>query len=159
MTTQTQKARQRRKSNPDLTTLAHELEQHLSAIRQAIRKPIDAEVARGGLTGPQRQVMQVLVSTDGINLKELTARVGLAHSTVSGIVDRLERQGLAKRVVDPRDRRNSMIVSSEVVRNYMKNEFPRLMAQPLEQALSRGSRADIEVILAGMRRLRNLLVQ
>src|SRR5215831_18013029 len=88
----------RRKSEvTELRQLALELEQHLTAIRQQIRRPVEAEFARGGLTGPQRSVMEALFKSDGRSLKELTAQVGLAHSTVSGIVDRLEKRGLIER--------------------------------------------------------------
>ena len=37
--------------------------------------------------------MRIVVRNDGISLKELSAAVNLAHSTVSGIVDRLEKRG------------------------------------------------------------------
>ena len=36
---------------------------------------------------------------DGLSVKELSRRMGLSHSTVSGIVDRLERRGLVARRV------------------------------------------------------------
>ena len=44
----------------ELRQLALELEQYLTAIRQEIRRPVEAEFAKGGLTGPQRSVMQAL---------------------------------------------------------------------------------------------------
>src|SRR5215470_5098892 len=94
----------------ELRQLALELEQHLTAIRQEIRRPVEAEFAKGGLTGPQRSVMQALVQSGGGSLKELTARVGLAHSTVSGIVDRLKRRGLVERRPDLNDRRHTRII-------------------------------------------------
>ena len=62
----------------------------LRAIQHALRKPLDAQVARGGLTPPQTAVMHEVVARHGISLKELSKRLSLAHSTVSGIVDRLE---------------------------------------------------------------------
>src|SRR6185312_16627789 len=90
-----------------LRELAQELEQHLTAIRQEIRRPVEAEFAKGGLTGPQRSVMQAVVHSEGRSLKELSAQVGLAHSTVSGIVDRLEKRGMLKRNANPTDRRHT----------------------------------------------------
>jgi hypothetical protein len=47
--------------------------------------------------------------------------VGLAHSTVSGIVDRLEKRGLAQRRPNPADGRASMIVVTKMVRDYMRD--------------------------------------
>jgi DNA-binding MarR family transcriptional regulator len=143
----------------DLSSLAQEVEQRLSAIRQVIRRPVIAEFAKGGLTGPQRSVMRVLVRSDGLSLKDLTARIGLSHSTVSGIVDRLERQGLAERKVNPTDRRNTTITASQIVLDFLKNDYPKLAAHPLEQALSRASQADLKVILSGIRRLHRLMTE
>ena len=65
------------------------------------------------LTLPQRNVMQVLVQSDGLSLKELSKQVGLAHATVSGIVDRLEKRGLVERRQDASDGRFTKIMISE----------------------------------------------
>ena len=87
----------------ELNTLAREISEHLSVIRQILRRPMEAEFARGHLTGPQQLVMEVLVRSHGLSLKELSQQVSLSHSTVSGIVDRLrktrirEAQGGSKR--------------------------------------------------------------
>src|SRR5258708_37821031 len=81
--------------------LADRMERDLSAIRHALRKPVNAEVARGQLTIPQTAVMRIVVRKSGIRLKDLSKEVSLAPSTVSGIVDRLIKRGLVKR--DPDD--------------------------------------------------------
>jgi DNA-binding MarR family transcriptional regulator len=43
-------------------------------------------------------VMQALAEKNGMSLKELGSAVGMAHSTVSGIVDRLEKRGMLERL-------------------------------------------------------------
>src|SRR5215472_2720015 len=119
-------AKKTNRKGTELQQLALEIEKHLTAIRQQIRRPVEAEFAKGGLTGPQRTVMQALVQTDGLSLKELTTRVGLAHSTVSGIADRLEKRGLAERLPDRNDRRHTRIAVSSVVREFMEKKYPVL---------------------------------
>ena len=136
--------------------LAQEIDQHLRAIRQALRRPVEAEFTKGGLTGPQRSVMQVLVHSGGLSLKDLSGQVGLAHSTVSGIVDRLERQGLVERHTDVRDRRVTKIDASARVRNFIQNTLPALEIHPIEEALSRAKPAERAAILEGLRTLRRL---
>src|SRR5271170_4540899 len=96
--------------DPSLLKLVQEIDQHLNSIRQRLRGPLETTFATGGLTGPQRIVMHALVTADGLSLKQLAARVGLAHSTVSGIVDRLESRGFAIRRQDETDRRATVIV-------------------------------------------------
>jgi len=137
--------------------MAQEIDQHLSAVRSLVRKPLEAEFARGRLTGPQRAVMQVLVQSGALSLKDLSHQVGLAHSTVSGIVDRLEKRGLAKRRTDEQDRRLTMIEVSSKVQDFLQTTMPALAVHPIVEALSRASATDQAVILDGLRRLRALL--
>jgi DNA-binding MarR family transcriptional regulator len=139
-----------------IALLAQEIDQHLRAVRQALRQPVEAEFAKGGLTGPQRSVMHALVHSSGLSLKELSRQVGLAHSTVSGIVHRLEKQGLVKRHTDNRDRRITKIAASARVRNYVRNVLPALEIHPLEEALGRSKPAERVAILKGLRILRRL---
>jgi len=136
---------------------AREVESHLTAIRQILRQPVEAEFARGNLTGPQRSVMQALAHADGLSLKELSSRVGLSHSTVSGIVDRLEERGLAVRRPDPADGRATIIMVSETVREYLRDRLPALVADPVRAALQRASRAERAAILEGLRTLRRIV--
>jgi DNA-binding MarR family transcriptional regulator len=139
-----------------IALLAQEIDQHLRAVRQELRQPVEAEFAKGGLTGPQRSVMHALVHSDGLSLKELSRQVGLVHSTVSGIVDRLEKQGLVERRTDSRDRRITMIEASPRVRNYVRNILPALEIHPLEEALGRAKPSERAAILEGLRTLRRL---
>jgi DNA-binding MarR family transcriptional regulator len=139
---------------PELTRMAQEIEGHLSAVRQILRQPAEAEFARGNLTGPQRSVMQALFHADGLSLKELSHGMGLAHSTVSGIVDRLEKRGLAKRRRHATDRRASAIGVSQRVRHYMRDTFPAMALHPVTAALRHTKPAERAAILEGLRALR-----
>lgn len=64
-----------------------------------------AESAREfGLTSQQGQLLCVLMAQP-YGMGELGAVLGLAKSSLTGLVDRSERNGLVKRVSDPRDTR------------------------------------------------------
>jgi DNA-binding MarR family transcriptional regulator len=121
---------------------------------QFLRRPLEAEYARGQLTAPQRIVMQVSFHSEGMSLKELCERVALSHSTVSGIVDRLEAKDLVARSTDSADRRLTRIAVTAVVRRFMQEQAPRLTAQPLIEALSQLSEQDRRAISRGLRLLR-----
>jgi len=142
---------------PKLTRMAQEIEDHLSAVRQILRRPAEAEFARGNLTAAQRTVMQALFHAGGLSLKELSQRVGLAHSTVSGIVDRLEKRGLARRRPDPADGRASLILVSKAVRDYMREAYPAMILYPVTAALRRAKPAERAAILEGLRTLRRVV--
>jgi DNA-binding MarR family transcriptional regulator len=67
---------------------------------------ITKEVARRvELTGPQLTVLKVLESVGDLSLSELSERIRAQNSTVTGIIDRMEREGLVVRARSTEDRR------------------------------------------------------
>jgi DNA-binding MarR family transcriptional regulator len=138
---------------------AQRVERDLSAIRRALRKPLEAEIVRGELTVPQAAAMQIVVRQPGISLKDLSREVSLAHSTVSGIVDRLEKRGLIERRPDSADGRVSCIYPSAPVMEFVRERIPVLASGPLAAALLRASDEERAGIEKALRRLRELLEQ
>jgi DNA-binding MarR family transcriptional regulator len=134
-----------------------QMEKDLGGIRRALRKPLDTEVAKGNLTSPQISVMRTVVSNKGISLKDLSHAVSLAHSTVSGIVDRLEKRGMIERRPDEADGRISRIFPTAVVSEFVRDQIPALTRRPLEAAMERATEAERGEIAAALKRLRELL--
>lgn len=58
-----------------------------------------------GLTGPQLTVIKLLEQIGDLSLSNLSARIKTQNSTVTGIIDRMEREGLVKRERSEEDRR------------------------------------------------------
>jgi len=142
----------------DLRALAEPLQAQLNAIRRRLRRPLETEFAGGGLTGPQQLVMSALVQTDvGLSLKQLSAKVSLAHSTVSGIVDRLEKKGMVERCPHASDRRVTRIIASKEVREFMKTQVPELTLSPLLEALRLASPHERRAIGKGINVLARLI--
>jgi DNA-binding MarR family transcriptional regulator len=137
--------------------LAERMEQDLSGIRRALRKPLEAEVARGELTLPQSTVMREVVRNHGVSLKDLSRAVSLAHSTVSGIVDRLEKRGFIERRPSSTDGRVSCIYPTAVVEDFVRERLPVLNRGPLQSALGRATEDERTAIGQALRRLRELL--
>ncbi len=130
------------------------IELDLREISQTLRRPLDAEYARGQLTAPQRIVMQTLYHSESMSLKDLCERVSLSHSTVSGIVDRLQERGMVDRRTDSADRRVTRIAVSPAVRQFMQQRAPQLTARPLIEALAQLSGKDRRAVARALRLLR-----
>src|SRR5262252_3752729 len=141
---------------PKIPNIARELDRDLRAVRQIIKRPIEALIESGGLTGPQQSTMQELVESDGLSLKDLSRELGLAHSTVSGIVDRLEKRGRVERQTDGADRRVSRIVPTRQVRQFVKETMPELERHPLAEALAEATEAERGEAARGIGTLRRL---
>jgi DNA-binding MarR family transcriptional regulator len=143
---------------------AERISTHLEAIRRALRESISAQADRYPvpLTAPQVLALQTLVehlreSGAGLSLSELSRRMGLAHSTVSGIVSRLERRGLLRRSPRPEDRRFVQIELAEPVKEWLENELPAARLRPLAHALARADEDERAAILNGLATLERLL--
>jgi MarR family transcriptional regulator, organic hydroperoxide resistance regulator len=67
---------------------------------------ITKEMARrADLTGPQLTVVKMLEQIGELSLSELSERIRAQNSTVTGIIDRMEREGLVTRERSREDRR------------------------------------------------------
>jgi len=58
-----------------------------------------------GLTGPQLTVLKLLETFQNLSLSSLSERIRAQNSTVTGIIDRMEREGLVTRERSKTDRR------------------------------------------------------
>ena len=63
--------------------------------------------------GAQGRILYVLWQEDGLPIVEVSKRTGLAKTTLTGMLDRMESLGLILRVPDPEDRRQQRIVLTE----------------------------------------------
>ena len=60
---------------------------------------------RLGLNRTDLHAINIIENSGGLTAGELAAEAGLTTGAVTGVVDRLERAGYARRVPDPEDRR------------------------------------------------------
>jgi DNA-binding MarR family transcriptional regulator len=144
------------KISQPIAAQAERIDQDLAAIRRVLRRGLEIEEGRAALTVPQVAVMRVVVRQPGISLKELSLQLSLAHSTVSGIVDRLEKQGMLGRKPDPADGRANCIHPTQPVADFVRGILPELRG-PLRKALAAAKSAEREVISQAVHRLRELL--
>ena len=82
-------------------------------VTQHMSQQFRAHFGRLNLTFPQALVLNVLGEEGPIPISVLAERTGSANSTVSGIVDRLEKLGLAKRQRSETDRRVIYVAATE----------------------------------------------
>lgn len=84
----------------------------LSPLHRAMRQigiHLSAEVAPLGLQGMEGHLLSFLRSYAPVPISELGRVFGLKKSTLTSLLDRLERRGLLVREPHPRDRRSILI--------------------------------------------------
>jgi DNA-binding MarR family transcriptional regulator len=129
----------------------------LRMIQIILKRPIREAISGSALTLPQVSVLKTLVENEGLSLKDLSARVGLAHSTVSSIVDRLERRELVRRRTSAPDRRFTRIEPTPAVKTWVKTAAALHHPAMLVEALGRARPKERGVILEGLGKLQDLL--
>lgn len=72
---------------------------------RSMKRALDARLLDRNLTATQYIVLARLWEEDGISLSELGERLYFDNPTLTGIVDRMERDGLLQRQRDEDDRR------------------------------------------------------
>ena len=103
------------KPTPDLaaTDEAREIVGLFRSLRRHLVRGSRAELARSGLTAAQVSVISLLGTNSEMTLGDLSRELELSHSTVSGIVDRLQAKGLVVRKPSADDRRYVQIFLAE----------------------------------------------
>ncbi len=136
---------------------SQKLIEHLLFLFRALRHGAKCRAMEDGFTVPQRFVMGHLLRYGDLSVKELSQQVGLTHSTVSGIVDRLERKGLAKRIRDPQDRRITKVSLTDLAKDHFNSMMTQRMFSGVVDVFNRATAGEQMKILEGLKTLRELL--
>jgi MarR family transcriptional regulator for hemolysin len=81
---------------------------------KAFVKALDSELHdQVGITVGQWKVIVMLVKNNGLTQKEIADKLGLESPTLIPIIDKMEKEELVIRKVDPSDRRNNRIYRTD----------------------------------------------
>jgi DNA-binding MarR family transcriptional regulator len=71
---------------------------------------VDAELGDLGLSPAETNVLACLSAADPPTVRQVSDATAQPPSTLTGLLDRLERRGLVERRPNPRDRRSTLVV-------------------------------------------------
>ncbi|MCR4400159.1 MAG: MarR family transcriptional regulator [Syntrophomonadaceae bacterium] len=81
----------------------------LAALTRKVSRAYNSLCARHGVTASQSFVLFDLLDHEGSSVKDIAARIQLDSPAVTGLIDRLHKEGLLQRAEDPNDRRSLQI--------------------------------------------------
>ena len=84
----------------------------ISRIKQVGTRIFDRMLAQSGIdsfNGAQGRILYVLWQQDDVPISTLSAQTGLANTTLTSMLDRMEKAGLIRRTPSPADRRALLI--------------------------------------------------
>lgn len=81
----------------------------LSKVMRKLQRYYESNLASFEITPVQFYVLSALWENDGMKFKELARSMNMDGSTLTGILDRMERGGFVERRDDPEDRRSLLV--------------------------------------------------
>lgn len=88
-----------------MTRLEHSMGFLLVRAARGMKRALDSELSDIGITASQHAVLSALAHEDGLSLTQIARRIFLDNPATTGLVDRLERDGLVQRHRVSSDRR------------------------------------------------------
>lgn len=142
--------------NEELRNKARRIRDLLHGVTRNLRRYIFSEIAGCGLTVPQLFLVQELQTQPGLTLTELSERLGLSKSTVSGMVDRLLRQGVIMRRRSETDRRVVHLYLAPALLE-QTSRLTVLKENYLARLLGRLEPGEVDEIIAALEKLELLV--
>lgn len=107
--------------------LISQIKQIQGRIFERLLKANDVE----DFNGAQGRILFVLWQEDHLPIYQLSQRTSLAKTTLTSMLDRLEKQGYLRRIPDPQDRRQIRIALTERARA-MNERYQKVSAEMSE---------------------------
>jgi DNA-binding MarR family transcriptional regulator len=109
--------------------------------------------AEGGLTLGQYEFLRLIADGEGVRVVDLASAVAIAVGAASKGVDRLEADGMVRRVPNPANRRSSLLEVTDEGRARLEAARP-VFGPAVRQWLEPLDPDDLAAVAAGLHRLR-----
>ena len=109
-----------------------------------------------GVTTLQMMIMGIISREKTLKITELSGKLSLSNSTVSGIVDKMEKLGMVERARSEQDRR---VVYVSISPNFvdMHQSFHKRFEETIALTINESTPEELNKILEGLEVLKRLL--
>lgn len=128
----------------------------LKQVMDEIRQNIEHQFREMHLTGPQGMIMGILSNFGEMKISDLSEKIGLSNSTVSGIIDRLEKQHLVERIRSREDRRVVYVRVSAKCKKNAQERFHEI-DNKFTAIINKATPEELDVIIEGLDKLKAVL--
>ena len=126
--------------------------------QRAVLRAMTKSAAREGMTLQQFSVLVVLARAGPVPMRTLSKELQVTPPNITGVVDRLERKELVKRLADPGDRRKKEIQLTAKGENLYERVRKGYSAS-IQESLDALTREEQEILAKLLRKLRNEIVR
>lgn len=124
----------------------------LTVAQHEVFQAFSNKLAQFNITPGQYGVLGCLWENGSCTPKEIAQILHLENSTISGVLDRMQKRGLIDRVVDPNDRRSVQVVTT-VEGSAMKDDVLRLIGELNEEILGGFAPEQRSVLIQDLRQI------
>ncbi len=136
----------------------YEVIKRIKRLKEGMHGNIEKNFREMKLTGPQGMVVGILFKSGSLKIGEIASQMELSMSTISGIIDRLERSGIITRTKSEEDGRVILVKLTDDFRQKSAVKFKRIEEQWSEK-LNQASEAEFNAIINGLDILERLLME
>ncbi|MFA9398739.1 MAG: MarR family winged helix-turn-helix transcriptional regulator [Clostridiaceae bacterium] len=108
------------------------------------------------LTGAQGMIMGILQHNEDVKISDLSEKTALSNSTISGMIDRMEKLGYVVRERSKEDKRVVFVRVTSEFKGIVKTNFDK-METNFETKLGEADPGEIDKIINGLEALKNIL--
>jgi MarR family transcriptional regulator, lower aerobic nicotinate degradation pathway regulator len=119
---------------------------HIRRAQQISSAYFTEELADSELTSVQMVALVVVADHSGIDATRLSEIIDFDRATIGGVIDRLERKGLVRRLVNEQDKRSKTIQATPAGNALLKVSLPKV-ERVQERLLAPLTLAEREIFL------------
>ncbi|SMC48399.1 MarR family winged helix-turn-helix transcriptional regulator [Papillibacter cinnamivorans] len=124
----------------------------LTASQHEVFGLLSDRLSQYGVTPGQYGVLSYLWEKEQANPKDLARELSLENSTISGVLDRMQKKGLIDRLLDPDDRRSIQVVLTPAGRA-LEADVLRAVDEVNEEVLSRFDPETAETLIRCLQKI------
>lgn len=138
------------------SSTGRELAQFIREINRMIQKRLRTTFQESGLTPPQLMILHYLFRHDSCRVNDISDHLRLAASTVSSILDRLERNGFVFRERNKTDKRMVDITLTPKANN-IKTTLKTDLTNSMNEMTNEATADEVSRIHDGLKLMKDVL--
>ena len=128
----------------------------LKKVMGIVKQRMENHFKEVNLTGPQGMLIGTLAHNGEMKVSDLSEKLGLSNSTVSGIIDRLENQEMVERIRSKEDRRVVYVKLTDKCKENSQKPFEEINKM-FEEMMEKATPEEIATILKGLNTLEDVM--
>lgn len=128
----------------------------LKEVNHALKKQMFKQFEKYHLSGSEIMAVTMVIHHGNMKISELSDRMNLSMSTVSGIVDRLEKAGVLERNKDSKDRRVVRVGITKEYKAISKTDFVAF-EEGIKKAISHISQEEYQQLIQSLKLLSKII--